>query len=62
MRSDQGLLDGPSFLVTALLSAEWVAACFVKQSTAVSIFKGTLIKFCILPLPLWTSYSHLYFL
>lgn len=62
LRSDSMLLDGPSFFLEALLSTVLADASFVEHSTAVSIFKRALIKYCVLLLPLCSSHSHFYFL
>lgn len=62
LRSDKMLLDGLSFFLEALLSAVLADASFVEHSTPFRIFKSALIKFCVLLLPLWVSYSHFYFL
>lgn len=53
----EGTVSGPAaqLLSGSPLSAASAGACFVKQSTMVSILKGNLMEFWILSLPVWSS-------
>lgn len=58
----QCAVEWPHFFLEALLSAVSADACFVRQSTTVSILKGTPIRFWLLSLPLWSCSHHSCFL